>query len=164
MRNITKASVVLVCAMIFSSFMGETHSVSIESIQSPLSDSLEKDRAKYVALILEKIKGKENLPVDSVFKGLKIFKEMPAKRLLAIMNFGYSRSLGVSCGHCHNTNDFASEEKKEKEIARQMSAMNKQINDILLKNIQNLESNPAIVNCTTCHRGQIKPALDLPPN
>jgi hypothetical protein len=125
------------------------------------NDSLEKDRAKYIAIVLEKIKGKENLPVDSVFKNIKMFKGIPARRLLAIMNMGYSNSLGVSCGHCHNTDDFASEEKKQKEIARQMAAMNKEINNTLLKNITGLQSDPAVINCTTCHRGQIKPALDL---
>ena len=129
--------------------------------KTAFNDSIEKDRAKYVALVLEKIKGKENLPADSVFKNIKMFKGIPAKRLLAIMNMGYSNSLGISCGHCHNTDDFASEEKKQKEIARQMAAMNKEINNNLLKNIAGLQSDPAIINCTTCHRGQLKPALDL---
>lgn len=125
------------------------------------NDSLEKDRAKYVAIVLDQIKGKENLPADSVFKNIRMFKGIPAKRLLAIMNMGYSNSLGISCGHCHNTDDFASEEKKQKEIARQMAAMNKEINNNLLKNIAGLQSDPAIINCTSCHRGQLKPALDL---
>ena len=96
------------------SFIENSSSSSIQSIQSSLSDSLEKDRAKYVAIVLEKIKGKENLPADSVFKNLKLFKGIPARRLFAIMNIGYSKSLGVSCGHCHNTDDFASEEKNKR--------------------------------------------------
>jgi len=148
----------IICVIIFHSF---TESNSSPVSQNSLLDSLEKDRAKYVAIVLEKIKGKENLPVDSVFKNLKMFKGIPAKRLLGIMDLAYSRSLGVSCGHCHNTDDFASEEKNEKEVTRQMSAMTREINNNILKNIQNLKSNPAVINCTTCHRGQIKPALDL---
>jgi hypothetical protein len=30
---------------------------------------------------------------------------------------GYSRNLGVSCDYCHNTEDYGSDEKKEKETA-----------------------------------------------
>jgi Photosynthetic reaction centre cytochrome C subunit len=123
-------------------------------------DSLEKDRAKYVAQIMETIRGKENMRADSVFKNIKMLK-MPAARLLKVMELGYSRSLGVSCGHCHNTADFSSEEKEQKEITRQMAAMSNKINTELLKNIQGLKSSPAIINCTTCHRGELKPALNL---
>src|SRR6476660_6880649 len=50
------------------------------------NDSLEQDRAKYIAIVTEKIKGKEKLPADSVFKNLKMLNRMPAARLLAIMN------------------------------------------------------------------------------
>jgi photosynthetic reaction center cytochrome c subunit len=123
-------------------------------------DSLARDRAKYVALVMEKIKGQENRSSDSVFKNIKNLK-MTAARLLKVMEFGYSRALGVSCGHCHNTSDFASEEKPQKEITRQMFDMSNKINFELLKNIQGLQTSPAIINCTTCHRGEIKPALNI---
>jgi hypothetical protein len=36
------------------------------------------------------------------------------------------------------------------------------INGTLLKNIQNLRSPNPTVTCTTCHRGQVKPATVLP--
>ena len=36
------------------------------------------------------------------------------------------------------------------------------INETYLKNIKNLKGPNPIVNCTTCHRGQVKPALNLP--
>jgi hypothetical protein len=124
-------------------------------------DSLEMDRAKYVAMAMATIKGKETMRADSVFKNIKMLK-MPAARLLKVMELGYSRSLGVSCAHCHNTADFSSEEKKQKDITRQMAAMSNKINTELLSGIQGLESSPAIINCTTCHRGEIKPAINLP--
>ena len=123
-------------------------------------DSLEADRAKYTSLVRESIKGKENMRADSVFKNIQKLR-IPAGRLLAIMNVAYSRSLGVSCGHFHNTSDFASEEKNQKEITRQMADMSRKINTELLKNIQGLKSETASINCTTCHRGELKPALDL---
>jgi hypothetical protein len=157
MNKIIVTSSLVFFALVFISFNG-THN---GGVKQNLSDSLEKDRAKYTALVMAQIKGKENLPVDSVFKNIKMFKGMPASRLLAIMNIGFSKSLGVSCGHCHNTNDFSLDEKKQKEITREMAAMNKEINNNLLKNIKGLQSDPAVVNCTTCHRGEIKPALDI---
>lgn len=126
-----------------------------------IEDSLETDRMKYVKLVMESIRGKQKMRADSVFKNIKMLK-VPAGQLLAIMNYGYSRSLGVSCGHCHNTADFASEEKKQKDITREMSAMSTKINSELLKNIKGLQSETPVINCTTCHRGKVKPALDLP--
>jgi hypothetical protein len=79
------------------------------------------------------------------------------------MEFGFARSLGVDCTHCHVPDKWESEEKPQKQIARDMSAMATTINKDLLKNIKNLKDQNPIVNCTTCHRGEIKPALNLPP-
>jgi hypothetical protein len=124
-------------------------------------DSLAADRAKYVSMVMKTIQGKENMSSDSVFKNIKVLK-VPAARFLKIMELGYSRSLGVSCGHCHNTNDFASEEKPAKDITRQMMQMSAKINNELLKNIKGLDNKNPVINCTTCHRGQLKPALNLP--
>lgn len=77
------------------------------------------------------------------------------------MEMGFSRSLGVNCTHCHNPADWSSEEKHRKQIARDMMAMAGRINNELLSAIENLESEKPTVNCTTCHRGQVKPALNL---
>jgi len=93
-----------------------------------------------------------------------MLKGVPAGRLLAIMQMGYARSLGVTCTHCHTPEKWDAEDKPTKQIARDMSAMVKTINGEFLKNIKNLKSESPTVNCTTCHRGQIKPALNLPPN
>ena len=78
------------------------------------------------------------------------------------MEFGYARSLGVNFTHCHTPDKWESEGKPQKQIARDMSAMMGRINSELLKNIKNLKSENPIVNCTTCHRGEVKPALNLP--
>src|ERR1051325_1594373 len=53
------------------------------------------------AMVLRSIAGRENQPAESVFKNIKIFKGVPAGRLVNIMNNGFGRSLGVSCGFCH---------------------------------------------------------------
>ena len=120
------------------------------------------DQVQALAALRKRIAGKEDLPAEQVFKNIQILKGMPAGRLLRVMELGYSRSLGVNCTHCHVAEQWEKEEKPTKQIAREMFAMVAAINGDQLKKIKNLKSNNPVVNCTTCHRGQIKPALNLP--
>ena len=103
-------------------------------------------------------------PAEQVFKNIQLLKGAPAGRLLAIMEFGYSRSLGVTCTHCHTSGAWEKEDLNTKQIARDMAAMTKTINEQSLKNIKNLKGARPTVNCATCHRGQTTPALNLPEN
>lgn len=123
-------------------------------------DSLAQDRAMHVKTLRDALQGNLRRPADSVFKNIQSLKGMPAGRLLAIMDIGYSRSLGVSCGHCHNTSKWESDEKPQKQIAREMSVMALKTT-ALIKEIKGIASESPTVNCTTCHRGSVKPALDL---
>jgi len=111
------------------------------------------------------IKGREMEPAGKVFKNVKDFAKVPAGNLLAIMEFGYARSLGVNCTHCHTPENWASEEKTAKKTAREMRAMSDKINSELLPSIKAFEGREgrarAVVNCTTCHRGEVKPATSL---
>jgi Photosynthetic reaction centre cytochrome C subunit len=125
-------------------------------------DSVTVERERYVAEVRQQIAGKETLPAPQVFKNIKMLTDVPAGRLLAIMNIGYGKSLGVSCTHCHVAGEWDKEDKTQKQTARDMSKMAATINNDLLKNIPNLKGPNAIVNCTTCHRGQVKPALNIP--
>lgn len=127
-----------------------------------VKDSVTLERERYVAEVRQQIAGKETLPAPQVFKNIKVLTDVPAGRLLAIMNLGYGKSLGVSCTHCHVAGEWDKEDKTQKQTARDMSRMAATINNELLKNIPNLKGPNAIVNCTTCHRGQVKPALNLP--
>lgn len=126
------------------------------------TDSVARERERYVADVRKAIAGKEQQPASQVFKNVKMLTNVPAARLLAIMNTGYGKSLGVSCTHCHIAGEWDREDKPQKQIARDMSAMAGTINNQLLKNIANLKGPSPVVNCTTCHRGQVKPALNLP--
>jgi len=125
-------------------------------------DSVTLERERYVAEVRQEIAGKETLPASQVFKNIKMLTDVPAGRLLGIMNIGYGKSLGVSCTHCHTPGEWDKDDKTQKQTARDMSKMVATINNDLLKNIPNLKGPNAIVNCTTCHRGQVKPALNLP--
>ena len=120
------------------------------------------DQAAAIAKLKEQIKGRENEPATAVFKNIQTMKNTNAGRLLAVMEMGFARSLGVNCTHCHVPDKWESEEKTQKQTARDMSAMVSTLNRDLLKNIKNLKSEMPIVNCTTCHRGEVKPALNMP--
>ena len=123
------------------------------------------DQKAAIAKLKEEIKGRENEAAGKVFKNVKDFAEMPAGRILAVMEFGYARSLGVDCTHCHTPENWASDEKPQKMIARQMRAMSNTINGELLGSIKEFEGRSGrdrpTVNCTTCHRGQVKQATNL---
>jgi hypothetical protein len=100
--------------------------------------AIQQSNADSVAVLSKQIVGKEEQPAEAVFKNLKVLNKVPAGRLLLIMQNGYS-----------------------KQITRDMVAMSKTINQDLLKNIAGLKDRTPIINCTTCHRGQLKPALNL---
>ncbi len=120
------------------------------------------DQEAKLAELRKKIVGRENEPAEAVFKNIQFLKGVPAGRLLAVMKIGYSRSLGVNCTHCHVVDEWEKDDKPTKQTARDMAQMVRTINNDLLKNIKNLKSEKPVINCTTCHRGQTRPALDLP--
>src|SRR5215213_978491 len=167
-RNQRKIALVLITAM-FALFgvvklTDSRRFVAAQTAVSPTPTAVaaEFNQAGAIAKLKEQIKGKEKEPAEKVFKNIQMMKGVPAERLLAIMQMGYARSLGVTCTHCHTPEKWEAEDKPTKQIARDMAAMVKTINGELLKNIKNLQSASPTVNCTTCHRGQVKPALNLP--
>lgn len=130
------------------------------AVAGQTTDSFNQDQA--LAQLKAQIADKQNQPAEQVFKNIQILKGMPAARVLAVMQFGYAKSLGVDCTHCHVAGQWEKEDKPTKQIARDMWAMMNAINTDQLKKIKNLKSASPGVNCTTCHRGQVKPALNLP--
>jgi hypothetical protein len=121
------------------------------------------DQAAALADLKKFIAGKEEQPAVDVFNNIQHYKGVTAGRFLRIMEFGFTVALGVDCTHCHAPGVWDSDEKPTKQIARDMSAMVTAINNEYLKKIPNLRSTNPQVNCTTCHRGQRRPALELPP-
>ena len=131
----------------------------------PLTDSARRVRDSVTAvrrdsaaaMILRSIAGRENQPAESVFKNIKIMKGVPAGRLVNIMNMGFGRSLGVSCGFCHVPGKWDLDDKEEKETARLMFAMVGTINRDFMSKVPNDSGPPATVNCGTCHMGNPRP-------
>src|SRR5262245_49896558 len=120
------------------------------------------DQAQTLAELRKRIAEQKDKPAEEVFKNIQQLKGVPAGRLLAIMEIGYSKSLGVDCRHCHVVDQWEKDDKPTKQITREMALMARTINNEYLKKIKNLKSENTIINCTTCHRGQTKPALNLP--
>ena len=85
----------------------------------------------------------------------------------AMMNF--VTALDVRCSHCHEGSEdvplhernFASDSNPNKEIARNMIRMLRQLNTETLPGIAGL-TQPRI-SCYTCHRGAREPATAPPP-
>jgi len=97
-------------------------------------------------------------------KNLQVLpKDMTGEQLRPVM-IGFTRALGVRCAHCHvgkegeplSTYDFPADDNPNKNRAREMLRMLKDINAHLAK----IEpSAPVRVNmwCGTCHRGRPRP-------
>ncbi len=119
------------------------------------------DEAQALEAIKKQIAGRENEPAEAVFKNIQVLKGVPAGRIPLIMERGFSDSLGVTCTFCHTPSDWTVAANHHHPIARQMWTMTQEINQRLLPAVQDLKGPQ--VNCTTCHRGQKKPALNLGP-
>ena len=153
--------VMLVCSQSSDNIKAQTGQTPDTQTTTSQSDK-PFDQAQALADLRKAIAGKEDKPAGEVFKNIQMLKAMPAARLLRVMELGYAKSLGVNCTHCHVAGQWEKEDKPTKQIARDMAAMAANINNEQLKKIKNLKSAEPVINCTTCHRGQTKPALNLP--
>jgi Photosynthetic reaction centre cytochrome C subunit len=124
------------------------------------STDVERDNAATVHRMAERIRGREEQPASIVFRNIKldVFRSVPAGVFLDVMQGGYAAALGVRCTHCHVEKDFASDEKRPKQAAREMAVMHKAINNQLLamKHLKS-EGEDRFINCSTCHRGKVDP-------
>ncbi len=96
---------------------------------------------------------------DEVYKNLKVLGATPADSLNQGMHL-ISGELGVDCEYCHAEKmDWAKDEKKTKDTARDMMTMMMELNQRWFKGEQ-------AVTCYTCHKGQPIPlstvALPVP--
>lgn len=107
--------------------------------------------------------GAQEKTVEQVEKNIKVLNGMPASQLIPVMNY-FAASMGRRCNYCHVNNngqwDYASDEKPEKNTARNMIKLVLDTN----KTLAGLKLDP--IACYTCHRGrnspQSVPALPLP--
>lgn len=77
----------------------------------------------------------------------------------------FNDALGVKCSHCHAGGEvegkfklfFASDEKPEKEEAREMLRMTQQLNRKYFHYREGGEEARPAVSCMTCHNGNVHP-------
>jgi hypothetical protein len=102
-------------------------------------------------------------------KNLQVLpKDMPREQVINIMR-NVNAALGVQCGYCHTfvapgdpMNDFASDSKPTKLVARVMMQMTGEINQKLAANIKKPADQLTRVGCMTCHRGAAIPVVPPP--
>jgi photosynthetic reaction center cytochrome c subunit len=87
---------------------------------------------------------------EAVFKNIQVLKGVSSDQLIPAMRF-ITVSLGVECSYCHVLDHFDKDDKKPKQIARDMMRM-------MLTIDKNSFQGTREVTCYSCHRGSLKPA------
>lgn len=85
----------------------------------------------------------------AAFKNIQVLKDIPSDQLIPAMRF-ITASLGVQCSYCHLPAHFEKDDKKPKQIARDMMRM------MLTIDKDSFAGNRE-VTCYSCHRGAVKP-------
>jgi hypothetical protein len=96
-------------------------------------------------------------------KNMKVLKGVTGDQLKEVMQ-GWNKALGVKCFFCHKNKegapfsewDFVSDEKPEKNMAREMVKMTMDINKKWIGKKMKSEHN---VTCASCHRGEKAPSM-----
>ena len=103
---------------------------------------------------------------DPGYKNLKILPKDISKDQLHKVMHGFNDALGVKCNFCHAPSkdtaikwpDFASDEKPEKNIAREMMKMTVKINKKFFGVKHPVFGEESMqVSCVTCHHGEAHP-------
>jgi photosynthetic reaction center cytochrome c subunit len=86
---------------------------------------------------------------EQVYKNIEVLKGVPADQIIPAMQF-ISTSLGVECTFCHVEGHLEKDDKKPKQVARDMMQM------MFALNKNNFEGHRE-VTCYSCHRGAPNP-------
>jgi hypothetical protein len=131
----------------------------------PSPAAMDSMRRGMVARMLTEIAGRENEPAGQVYKNVKMWKDVPARAFLDTMN-SYGRALGLTCTGCHIGGQWASDDRQNKKLAREMQAMVNDLNEKTFAKMNNVDADYRRVTCAMCHRGSGHPAqtvsLDAP--
>ncbi|MBS1596575.1 MAG: c-type cytochrome [Bacteroidetes bacterium] len=100
------------------------------------------------------------------YKNLKVLPKNTTHEQMEQIMGGFKNALGVRCDFCHAPSkdstvhhpDFASDDKPEKNIARQMMKMTGKINKKYFSDNKNDQGERIpTITCMTCHRGNPHP-------
>ncbi len=98
-------------------------------------------------------------PQAPAAKNLKILT--PQTDIAFVMET-FSAALGVQCTYCHVRGDFASDANPNKETARKLIAMARQIDANFASSGGAFPTGYHEVDCSTCHRGKVMPETKAP--
>ena len=92
--------------------------------------------------------GSEGKTAEQVYKNIQVLQGTPMDLFLPEMRL-FEAALGVNCEYCHLEQDRSKDDLEEKQTARKMIAMVREIN-------KNFDGR-TVVTCYTCHRGNVEP-------
>jgi tetratricopeptide (TPR) repeat protein len=101
-------------------------------------------------------------PAQEAPKNLKVLpKDWTRPQVIQVMQ-NFTAALGVGCEFCHVENegappDFASDDKKEKDMARAMMHITQDLNARLPMDFGMPANELTRIGCITCHRGVAEP-------
>ncbi len=110
-------------------------------------------RMRWILLLPLLVAG--DVAVGEGLKNLRVLPKTTTKDQVKEIMKAQAKALGVDCDHCHQVPDMASDANPNKNIARDMIRLTREINVKWLKGIKGAEKNP--VTCGTCHRGHDEP-------
>ena len=126
----------------------------------PSPAAMDTMRRGMVARLLTEIAGRENEPAGQVYKNVKMWKDVPARAFLDTMN-SYGRAIGQTCTGCHIPDQWDSDQRKNKVIAREMQLMVNAINKDQLSKMPDLDDDHPPATCAMCHAGSGHPRKDV---
>src|SRR5262245_41574598 len=95
------------------------------------------------------------------FKNLQVLDKKTAPDELKKTMNGFADQLGVKCTFCHNTDNYASDEKRHKNDARKMIQLVQYMKANREKYF-NPRAKDELFSCGTCHRGKNEPEPFVP--
>ena len=96
-------------------------------------------------------------------------KDWSREQVLVVMR-QFNAALGVTCTHCHvftkagdPMNDFATDVKPQKNMARAMMRMTAGLQPTVQQAVNKTAETATRVSCAMCHRGAVTPVVPPPP-
>src|ERR1700687_2834054 len=111
-----------------------------------------------VSLLAQQAGGRGAVPPPAP-KNLKLLA--PNTDLPFVMR-NFAEALGVQCTYCHVQGDFAADTNPNKEMARKMIGMVRLIDTSFPSSAGLFPAGYHEVDCSTCHRGSVKPETKAP--
>lgn len=116
----------------------------------------------FFLVLLPLVAQQASVPPGGVVAPPRNLKILAADDTLIYAMQGFNEALGVQCTYCHVPGDFASDTNARKETARRMIAMVRQVESFFPSTGGVFPRGYHEVDCSTCHRGSVKPETKAP--